>query len=417
MTSSGNFSPPARTDALIAALLGLAALALFLWRITDPARIMFDEFHYVPATRTLLDLAGLPNAEHPPLGKWLIGFGMTLFGDNPFGWRIMSALFGALLVSAGVMAARWLTGTRAAAVMTGLLLLLCQMLFVQARIAMLDIFMASFSMLAFQVLAAAARTGFADRWRLALAGALMGLATAAKWNAIPFVAVAILLFVVLRLRGNPRRAPGPIEGVLWLGPFAILVYLATFLPYLFLHRSALSPGGIILQQIEMLKLQSQVLAPHPYQSIWWQWVLSLRPIWYFYEPVDGIQRGVLLIGNPAISWGGLLALPACLCTGFRRGDRALLVIPLLWAASLAFFILIPKSVMFYYHYFPAEMLLCFAIAAMLDRGFWQRGNRLVPAACIGFAALLFIDFYPILSAAALDGPQAFNRWMWLESWR
>lgn len=417
------FTRPTPRDALVAAGFALAALALYLWRLTDPAMLNFDEHHYVPAVRTLLAFAGLPNAEHPPLGKWLIGLGMTIGGDEPFGWRIMSALAGAATVGAGVMAARWLLGTRAAAVMTGILLLASPMLFIQARIAMLDIFMLALLMLAFWTLAAAARTGYADRWRLALAGGLLGLATAAKWTAIPLVAMAIVLFTLARLREGrartPEARPGPglVEGVAWLGPFAVLVYLATFLPYLFLRHDALSLGGLIPQQIAMLKLQGQALAPHPYQSVWWQWALNLRPVWYFYEPVNGIQRGVLLIGNPAIAWGGLLALIACLYRGLRRGDRPLLAIALLWAAALAFFIVIPKPVMFFYHYIPAALLLCFAIAGVLDRWFWQRGRRLAPALCIGLAALLFVDFYPIISAAALDGPQDFNRWMWLDSWR
>ena len=33
------------------------------------------------------------------------------------------------------------------------------------------------------------------------------------------------------------------------------------------------------------------------------------------------------------------------------------------------------------------------------------------------AIMLFVYFYPILSAAPLSGPQAFNRWMWFDSWR
>jgi dolichyl-phosphate-mannose--protein O-mannosyl transferase len=415
-------SPPDWRDVGIAALFALAALALYLFRIADPAKLDFDETHYVPAVRTLMALAGLANPEHPPLAKWLIGLGMAMFGDNPFGWRVMSAVFGAILVFAGVMAARWLLATRPAAIMTGALLLLSPMLFIQSRIAMLDIFMASFLMLAFWMMAAAAHGGFRDRRHLALAGAFLGCATACKWTAIPLVAMAVLFYLALRRRGRQAKASGRsqasfIEGLMWLGPFAGLVYLASFLPLMFLRFDAVPLGGILSRQFDMLTLQSSPMASHTYQSLWWQWVLSLRPIWYFYEPLDGIQRGVLFIGNPAISWGGLVALILCLWAWHKQRDGALLAIVLLWAASVAFFIVIPKPVMFYYHYFPASLLLCFAIAGVLDRWFWQKGNRLVPALCIGFCALLFLEFYPIISAAPLGDPQDFNRWMWLDSWR
>jgi len=217
------FVAPDWRDCGIAALFALAGFALFLFRLTDPDKLNFDETHYVPAVRTLIAFAGLPNAEHPPLGKWMIGIGMALFGDNPFGWRIMSVVAGTTLVGAGVMAARWLLGTRSAAVMTGLLLLLSPPLFVQSRIAMLDIFGASFMMLAFWMLAAAGRGDFRERQRIAFA-LFLGFATACKWGAIPMVVVAILLYLVVRWRdrGKPLMA-GQIsiaEGLMWLGPFA-----------------------------------------------------------------------------------------------------------------------------------------------------------------------------------------------------
>ena len=313
MTSKASHRPsqPGLPDLAIAALIALIGLAMFLWRITDPAKLDFDETHYVPAVRVLLDFAGQPNPEHPPLAKYLIGIGMSIWGDNPFGWRIMSALFGALLVFAGVMAARWLFLSRPAAIMTGVLLLCSQTLFVLARIAMLDIFMATFLMLAFWMLAAAARRGF-TRPRLALAGLFLGLAIACKWTAAPLALAALAAFLILRRRSTQSRAVPLIEGLMWLGPFVALIYLLGFLPYMFLRQDAVSLVQIIPHQFAMLALQSAPMAPHTYQSRWDQWVLDLRPIWYFYEPLAGIQRGVLYLGNPAICWGGLVALVMCL---------------------------------------------------------------------------------------------------------
>jgi dolichyl-phosphate-mannose--protein O-mannosyl transferase len=415
-------SRPDRRDLLIAGVFALLSLALFLWRIGDPAKLDFDETHYVPAARALLALDLLPNPEHPPLGKLLIALGIALFGDDPFGWRAMSALFGALLVFSAMMATRWLFLRRPAAIMTGLLLLFSQTLYIQARIAMLDIFMASFLMLGLWQLVALYRIGFTDRWRFMIAGASIGLAMACKWTAISLVAPSLPFFIWLLWSAKNRpanEAPAlPLREALgWLGPFALLAYLATFLPYHFLRHDALSIAGIVPQQFNMLHLQSSPMGSHPYQSRWWQWVIDLRPIWYFYEPVGGIQRGVLYIGNPAICWGGLIALAASLWAGIREHARPLLLPVLLWAAPLAFFILAPKPVQFYYHYFLSSLMLCIASAGVLDHYFWRKGNRLVPWLIIGLAGLVFLEFYPIISAGALGGPQDFNRWMWLDSWR
>ncbi len=432
MTIRGNagLSVPDRRDVAIAAGLALAALLLFLWRIGDPAKLNFDETHYVPAARMLLTLEGLPNPEHPPLGKLLIALGMALLGDGPLGWRVPGALFGAITVFAGTMATRWLLLRGPAAWMAGLLMILSQTLFVEARTAMLDIFMAGFLMLAFWQFVAAARTGFTYRRHLVLGSAFMGLSLACKWTVIPIMAVSLPILAYLFWRETKRsvkidhadkagaRRPLSLqEAAGWVGPFAALVYLATFLPYLFLRHDAVSLAGILPQQIEMLRLQRSPMAGHPYQSHWWQWVLNLRPIWFFYEPVAGVQRGVLMIGNPVICWGGLVALAASLRVGLRDRAWPLLVPVLLWAAPLAFFALAPKAVQFYYHYFPSSLMLCIAIGAVLDHCSARRSGRVFAWLTLGLAALVFLEFYPIISAMPLGDPQDFNRWMWIESWR
>ncbi len=93
------------------AIVALAAM-LRLIGLNYPGKLVFDETYYVKDAYTLWQTGSekaWPNnpnpafesglvdtflenpsfVVHPPLGKWIIGFGMWLFGaENPFSWRI-----------------------------------------------------------------------------------------------------------------------------------------------------------------------------------------------------------------------------------------------------------------------------------------------------------------------------------------
>ena len=85
------------------------------------------------------------------------------------------------------------------------------------------------------------------------------------------------------------------EAGVWLGLLPIAIYALTFAPYAFLKQGAVEPTGLIALHQRMLTLQEEVLPHHTYQSVWYEWALNWRAIWYFYEPYDGAQRGVLLL--------------------------------------------------------------------------------------------------------------------------
>lgn len=425
---------PGGNGLLAAASIALLGLFLFLWRIGDPQRLNFDESFYVPAARVLNALDHPTNIEHPLLGKWLIGQSIRLFGDTPEGWRIMSALFGAAALFGLVMAASWALRSVRAGAMAGGFALLGQLLFVMARVAMLDIFLAGLLMLGLWMIAAAARAQRGNRWRIMLAGLLFGLAAGCKWTAIPLLAAIVLALCIWRgrtavvagrgLKGwllardlAPACGLSLVEALLWLGPAAAAAYLATFLPAFHYRTGALAPSGLIAFQFEMLVIQQWPMAPHSYQSVPWQWMLDLRPIWFFYEPVDGIQRGVLLVGNPVVMWAGLAAVPAALWLGIKRREGGLAGLALAYLIALGIWLVIPKPVMFYHHYLTPSLLLCAVLAGTLDRLWLAQGSKAVPVALLAAAMLVFWDFYPILSAVPLDGPGAFQRWMWFDSWR
>ncbi len=166
-------------------------------------------------------------------------------------------------------------------------------------------------------------------------------------------------------------------------------------------------------------MQDSVVSHHTYQSVWWQWLGNIRPIWYLYEVADGAQRGVLLLGNPLTMLAGLPALIWCSWIGFARRRRDAIAMVICFAITLGLWHVSGKPVLFYYHYLLPGVFLAGALALALDEA-WRRGRawRGASLAMITASFALFAWFWPILSAAPLAGGRsAFVEWMWLDSWR
>ncbi|HEU0066127.1 MAG TPA: phospholipid carrier-dependent glycosyltransferase, partial [Sphingomonas sp.] len=240
--------------------IGAVAQALFAWRLDVPRVPVFDEVHYVPAARTLISLSGSANVEHPLLGKAIIALGIMVFGDTPLGWRAFSTV-AATAVVLGAFAILWsaFRSVRTASI-GALLVMLNFTVFVQARIAMLDGFMAAFVVLAVAAMLSGARAqgrGAAARW---LAGSvLLGLACGTKWTATPYVAFAAVAFPVVRW-AYPAAWGGMRVIAAWamLGMGAGAAYVATFAPALFYAHDPLTPGGLVAYHRQMYALQTQV---------------------------------------------------------------------------------------------------------------------------------------------------------------
>ncbi len=199
-------------------LLLLFAAVIRLVRLAEPEELVFDETYY--AKDACLYLGYLPEqcgltgtAEqsyvHPPLGKWLIAAGIKLFGNDSFGWRISAVVFGVALVLVTYLLADKLFKNRWISLVSGLLVATDFLLFVQSRIAMLDIFLAFFVALGFLFLVLDRNAvmsvkrhlesgGYgpppARRISLRIAsGIAFGLAVAVKWSAVYAMAAAALL--------------------------------------------------------------------------------------------------------------------------------------------------------------------------------------------------------------------------------
>ncbi len=222
-------APPPLTDAgsgvasrfaslpewLVVGVITLVSGFVRFWRLSVPHSIIpLDETYYAKDAYAYLQ-NGVEGgfAVHPPVGKWLIAGGIKIFGYRPFGWRAAAALFGTLAILVIYLIAKRLWGTRFAAVTASISLASDGLFFVQSRIAMLDIFLAFFVLLAFWFMVedrertAPDHRGF--RWWRIAAGIAWGLAGATKWAAAPpLIAAAAVAFVweILRLRRRQLEA-------------------------------------------------------------------------------------------------------------------------------------------------------------------------------------------------------------------
>ena len=139
-----------RTGITAAILFVLAHFAMLIG-VTTPEKFYFDEVHYVPAARQMLEPVmpqPMLNPMHPPLAKQFIALSIHSFGDGPLGWRYPGVLFGSLAIVAVYLCGLALFAAQGPAIAASLLAFFNQMLFVQSRIAMLDIFALTFSLFA-----------------------------------------------------------------------------------------------------------------------------------------------------------------------------------------------------------------------------------------------------------------------------
>jgi dolichyl-phosphate-mannose--protein O-mannosyl transferase len=275
--------PTDRVTGWIASIcVTLVAFGFRLYRLSLPAKEVFDEVHYRKDSHDIIRWGVERNAEgngpgyvvHPPLGKWMLGVGQRLFDwdrsetyrkgltgyHSAWSWRIASAVVGSLTILIMCRMARRLFRSTLLGCFAGMLMTLDGMHFVQSRVAMLDIMQLFWVMLAAACMLAdrdqlrsrmasrlerrgddparypGPRTGLRG-WRVA-AGVCIGCATGVKWNgAYLIVAFALLSFAwevgARRTAGVPspwraalRQSAVPIVATLVILPVA--VYIGTW---------------------------------------------------------------------------------------------------------------------------------------------------------------------------------------------
>lgn len=415
---------------IVCLLFFALSLGLYLVRLGHPPRYMYDEAYHAYTAQELVkgnrsaywyedgNVMVVNGQElhttwtHPPLSRDIIQIGIHLFGDNTFGWRVMSAVFGAIGVVALFLLANLLFNFRIALFAAGLLLFDC-LWFVQSRIAMLDIFLATFLLLAYLAFAAyllreKGRHGF-----LVLTGLALGLALATKWSAI-YSCVFLAGWVLWREGSLARRE----KSVLSSFAFTVLAFVCPAILYTSSYAQFFAMGYNWSQwcqlQVHMWGYHTGLKEGHEWASSWWTWPLILKPVWY-HAGATAIQiEQVFAMGNPALWW---LFVPVVGWVGWRwKGNRfdsrhGLLLLGffgnwLPWALS--------PRVAFIYHFLPSVPFGCLAIALALHALEEKRRHVIVWLYCLA-VFFSFEYFYPHVASLMVSKPYS-NSHYWLPSW-
>ena len=459
------------------AVFGLA-LVLRLWGLGSVEELIFDETYYVKdgyaITQEGVEMSWPEEPDpvfeagdvdsyepegayvvHPPLGKWLIGGGMLLLGaDNPWGWRISSALLGSIAVLLLARIGRRLFRSTTAGLIAGLLLAIDGVSLVHSRTSLLDPFMMFFALAAFGALlidrdrfrerlalaSAALHTGAESvprlgvsggirPWRL-LAGLLLGMACSVKWSGLYFVAVFGIMTVLWDwwarrtiaqrdwlLGGLVRDAVPAFFAIVGT---ALVTYVASFAGWFassvgynrhFAAEQDVATGNGVLDSLLSLWLYHRQAysfhvgldSEHPYEAHPAGWLLQLRPTNFYYRSYEYGEQGcevakcgahILSVGNPLIWWLGTLAVLVTLVIAvvFRDG-RGWAALSGLVAGYLPWLLYADRTIFtFYAVAFSPWLILCLAYVMTLVIGpaGADRERRLAGGLFIGSLLVLIV---------------------------
>ena len=409
----------------------------------------FDEIYHARTGYEFLHNMNPYETTHPPLGKVLIMWGISLFGMTPFGWRFMGALVGVLMVPVMYLLGKQLFKRTRWATLSMLLLTLDSMHFTQTRIATIDSYGVFFIMLMYLFMLRYMQMSFYRQplWKtfipLGLSGVCMGLGVASKWIGVYAGMGLALLFgwAMVRRYLEHRRAVTVNDTTeaglrarkdFWpllikTGLFCVVFFIVVpCLIYYFSYwwycrpRGGLSIDRVLASQELMFNYHKGLTGDtHSFRSPWYEWPLIIRPMWYYSGGAvvsADMVSSISCMGNPAVWWTGLGALLYVIARFVMKRDRrADLFVILSFMAQYLPWVLVPRST-FIYHYFASVPFIILAtVALMRDIGHrWPRAGKVAYITLAAAALALFVAFYPLESGVI--APRAYVKYLRWFNW-
>ncbi len=413
-------------------LLTIFSLALRLYRFTEPGHYYFDEVYHAVTAKAYAD--NKPEAYdpfspapkegtaydwlHPPLAKLIQAASIKIFGDNSFGWRLPSVIFGTAIIPATFILANVLFGYQVA-IFAATIIAFENLTFVMSRITMNDIFLIFFVIGAFIF-----STLYVEKKNskyLFLTSVFLGLSLTTKWSGLYAIA-AILIYLIWDQIENKKI------NLLILLPLVVippLFYLASYGQFWVQKHT---PRQFIDLQKQIWWYQHTRNLKHSYATTpiycvpegldgvktWCPWILNVRGVYFSYEQYGEKAGYIYALGNPLIFWAGIVAISYLLGKWFEDKKKSYALVLIGYFIFWLPWIFSPR-ILFLYHYLPSIPFLAIALGFSLANIFRSKATVLALVILVILIGTFFY-FYPISSGWPIK-PESIDNYMWLKTWR
>ncbi len=326
-------------------LFVMVTLSLHVSVINRPTELILDEQHYVKDARVIL--SGLPTErpEHPPVGKLVVALGIKLFGDRPVGWRSFSILFGTASVALFWLICRRLGMPPVAVNLSAFLFTLENLSFVQANVAMLDVFMLTFLLASFWLYL---------RGQFQLCAVMIALSALAKLSgglAVP--AIGLHWLVTGRKRPEIFLPSMLLAFLLFMGLMPLFDYFA--------FHSWMNPIDRVQSMLSLSGSLTFTSAPSESARRPWEWVVLPVVMAYWYTPsyMGAVSFTLWALILPAVVYMGFRA--------FKRENAALFGLAWFAGTYLSWIPgdLLTDRVTFIFYFYPTLGAICIGVGAGL----------------------------------------------------
>ena len=384
--------------------------------------MMFDEVFHGRTAYEFIHGLDIYEDTHPPLGKTIISLGIRLFGMNPFGYRIMSLLFGAMCIPVVYLFGLRITGKSLYGLLAAVLQMTEFMHYTLSRIATVDIFVAFFVLVMFYGVLAFLQEE--KEKYLILSGTAFSLGAATKWTAVYAAAgIAVILFawMICKLRNlrsgkafdksrgiaHEKKSYEKVKAeykkivrfvIICISVYIILptiTYVLSYIPFIRVYPEKNLLQHAVSNSIYMFKYHSGLNEPHAYESSWYTWLFDWVPLVDFRAYIGEYKSSIATFVNPFICYAGLAAAVyhAFLC--YKRRDKTAAILLVFYLCMLLPWVFITRTV-FIYQYFICTKILILMICYSIYKLRFIKEKKAV-AVTAGISGTLFLAYLPVLT--------------------